>query len=155
MLFRTELATRDQPLLYLAVVRRKEHVVTDRHHVSLRLDAAERRREIVTGVAADVASLPLPRHRQKIVRIHRREVSGHKGIDEGLHRAEAERLVSALAEELGTPPHHRPQLGVAMKAGSDIGGRAVLAAVEPWIGCDRFGKCLGEHEIVLGVLGCW
>jgi hypothetical protein len=40
-----------------------------------------------------------------------------------------------------------------MKAGRDIGGRTVLAAVEPWIGCDRFAKCLGEDETVLGVLG--
>jgi hypothetical protein len=30
---RTELAKRNQPLLYLAVARRNEHVVTDRHQV--------------------------------------------------------------------------------------------------------------------------
>src|SRR6266436_9791679 len=130
---RTELASRDQTLLNLAVARREEHVVTDRHHVGLRLDTAERRREVAAGVAAHVASLPLPRHRQQIVWIPRREVSRHEGIDEGLHRVEAERLMSAFAEEVVTPTHHRPQLGVALEAGGDIGRRTVLAAVEPRI----------------------
>src|ERR1700692_5046569 len=70
---RTELASRDQALLDLAVARRKEHVVTDRHHVGLCLDTAERRYEISAGVAAYVASLPLPRHRQQILWVPRRE----------------------------------------------------------------------------------
>lgn len=38
-----------------------------------------------------------PSHRQKIVRIHRREVSDHNGIDEGLHRVEAAALEKAAA----------------------------------------------------------
>jgi hypothetical protein len=39
---RTELASWHQTLLDLAVARREEHVVTDRHHVGLRLDTADR-----------------------------------------------------------------------------------------------------------------
>ena len=148
-----EFASGDQPLLDLAVGRRKEHVVADRHHIGPGLDATERGRKVTFGVSAYVAALPLPGHREQVVRIDRREIAGHEVIDEGLHRVEAERLVSPSSEEVGAPPHHRPQFGLALEAGGDIGRRTVLAAVEPRIGCNRFGECIGEDEIVLGVLG--
>ena len=104
-------------------------------------------------LSAHVASLPLPRHREQIVWIHRREIAGHEAIDEGVHLVEPERPVSVFAEKIGTPPHHRPQFGLALEAGGDIGRRAVACPVEPRIGSNCFVECLGEHEIVLGIPG--
>src|ERR1035437_1975000 len=104
-----QFATWDEILLGGAVRCDEKHIAADRHPRCPGLDAPQRRGEVALRVATDIGVLPLPRHAEEIVWVHRQEGGLEEVQEEVVERRKSYDSQEFGLEETSRETHQPPQ----------------------------------------------